>query len=1072
MVCATCKSLGGCAMDLWTTDANSSTFDKKTFKNAGFRMTLPEHYIFDNRIEFEYKYTLNSNSASYKSILAAVSIKNVFGEVSTDNEIQERIMGSRIVKCSAAISNVKSVSNADIDFMYLGTDGQKCIVKYKYERHASFPTFLGIERCDMSEPEKNYFISCIQASEQKEKTQDRPDESHAAVEVLRESRYRNMLTDYLDALQREKAFLKNNGGKKYKVSNGIRLTGDNREYYYQFEMETELFLSDDAPVIIKTSSGERADGKALVCEEFQIIISINKDLGECVPRAELAVEPWKLLGAQYDRITQLNRIDHPLAMKIVEDGPAYATKKPIELIPKGQDKVCERLATNDITVVWGPPGTGKTYTMSEIAIDYMKRGKNVLIVSHSNVSVDGVIKKISDSLRKTGDFEYLQNGQVLRYGYIRDHELSADEEVSSYNYALKRSADIKRAIDALLSEKDSLKNQVDLDERKKVQIEKQLAKYRKKIRDEEKKNVTKAKIIGTTISKITVDKLFEYKMYDLVMFDEVSMAYVTQLVCAASFAKERFVCVGDFMQLPPIAQDESAKLTLEKDIFEYLGITDHNGGMYYHPWLVMLDTQRRMYPDIAEFVNKKIYNGLLQNHSSTVKNNIKTVEASPLAGNALNMIDLFGTYAAASKNGDNSRFNILSAVVSFASGLSSESEQVQSVGIITPYAAQMRLIRAMINDYRYKKTTNLTCSTVHQFQGSESDVIVFDAVESYPTAKAGYLMSKNPNTVKRLINVAITRTRGKLINVANSKFWLKEFESQKDHTYYQFVSHLTTKRNVVGCSGKRLQTYLSELNTGNNIHIYLQLEECFDRIKADFDSAIHQIIISIPDGKLIDGHEELLRLVESAQRRGVQILMKSKSYEQLPQEWKKYCVASENADFPLVMIDKKTIWYGVPLSKGEFKVGTTGFQTVCQTIIRIKGENTIDMISSLSELDTKKVGNRTCALLSKDQHERKTKGNIADSFGGFPAWIAGKEFCPRCKHPMQLSKGRSGRYFLQCSNSDCDNREYLRPEMINHYIRMNDIVCSQDGGELTAKIGQYGVYIVCDGGHTVKPDQI
>ena len=33
---------------------------------------------------------------------------------------------------STVISNVKSVSNADIDFMYLGTDWQKCIVKYKY----------------------------------------------------------------------------------------------------------------------------------------------------------------------------------------------------------------------------------------------------------------------------------------------------------------------------------------------------------------------------------------------------------------------------------------------------------------------------------------------------------------------------------------------------------------------------------------------------------------------------------------------------------------------------------------------------------------------------------------------------------------------------------------------------------------------------------------------------------------------------------------------------------------------------------------------------------------------------
>lgn len=37
---------------------------------------------------------------------------------------------------------------------------------------------------------------------------------------------------------------------------------------------------------------------------------------------------------------------------------------------------------------------------------------------------------------------------------------------------------------------------------------------------------------------------------------------------------------------------------------------------------------------------------------------------------------------------------------------------------------------------------------------------------------------------------------------------------------------------------------------------------------------------------------------------------------------------------------------------------------------------------------------------------------------------------------------------------------------------INNVVCPQDGGELTAKLGQYGVYIMCDCGHSIKPDQI
>ena len=63
-----------------------------------------------------------------------------------------------------------------------------------------------------------------------------------------------------------------------------------------------------------------------------------------------------------------------------------------------------------------------------------------------------------------------------------------------------------------------------------MEIERKLGRLRKKIRNQEKIYVENAKLVGTTISKVTVDELFKFKQYDLVMFDEVSMAYITQLV--------------------------------------------------------------------------------------------------------------------------------------------------------------------------------------------------------------------------------------------------------------------------------------------------------------------------------------------------------------------------------------------------------------------------------------------------------------------------------------------------------------------------------------------------------------
>lgn len=1045
------------------------SMDAKTFGRINFLMTIPKPTLFDERIGFLFQYKVRPGMNNFKTILVASSIKNAFGEVQKYNNGKQKLFKAQAVSFSMDAYKIKGLIKTEISFLYLCSDGQKCVIKYRFERTGAQPVFLGVERCLMTEEEKDYYIALItevdDISNQEASTSNTNDN-------LTYTSNNNLLQEYVDALRKETIFLKNNGGKKHKVSNGKRLAAGKEGYSYQFEMESELFLPEDAPLVIDTNAGTHAEGSVLVCEEFQIIIIVNQDLGEKVFKAEIRVEPWKLLVAQVDRLSAINERQHPVALKLIKEGPANATKRSIANIPKGQEKVKENVTKNDITVVWGPPGTGKTYTMSDIAVDFIKNGKTVLIVSHSNVSVDGVIKKVAQKLRDGKQDQFLEKGLVLRYGYVRDAELSKDPYASSFNYAMNHCSDLKRQMEGLLLQKDTLKNEGSLTGKQLVDIEKKLGYLRGKIREQEKIYVAKAKLIGTTISKVTVDSLFKYEQYDLVMFDEVSMAYVTQLACAASFAKSKFLCVGDFMQLPPIAQDQVAKAALEKDIFEYLGITGNAEEMYYHPWLVMLDTQRRMYPDIAEFVNKKVYGNLLKNHKDTVHNNKHIVDSAPLKGHALNMIDLYGTYAAASKNADNSRFNILSAIVSFGVGLSSESAEVTSVGIITPYAAQMRLIRAMLKDYKSKKETNIVCSTVHQFQGSESDVIVFDAVESYPTSKAGFLMSKNLNSVKRLINVAITRARGKLINVGNSKFWLKEFANKKTHIYYQFIAHLTEKQNVVSCKDKKLQKYLASLNTGNHIKIYLRQDECLDRIKKDFDSAEHQIIISIPDGELKDEANTILELIKAAEKRGIQILMKSNTYPSLPDEWKKYCVASENALFPLVMIDGKTIWYGIPLSKGKFKVKDYGFATVCDILIRIKGESTIEMISSLSELTLKRIGNGTTPLLPKTSKEIGYASEGSENRITFPGWIAKKQFCPECKHHLVLTKGKTGKYYLRCPEKNCSHTEIIKIEMINHYIDMNNIVCPQDKGELTAKIGPYGVYISCNHGHTVKLEQI
>ncbi len=80
---------------------------------------------------------------------------------------------------------------------------------------------------------------------------------------------------------------------------------------------------------------------------------------------------------------------------------------------------------------------------------------------------------------------------------------------------------------------------------------------------------------------------------------------------------------------------------------------------------------------------------------------------------------------------------------------------------------------------------DIIAATVHRFQGSERDVMVFDTVDSAPQDRAGMLVTGKDS--KRLINVAITRTKGKFIHVGDRNFIEKHI--YKGKTLRQLVDH-------------------------------------------------------------------------------------------------------------------------------------------------------------------------------------------------------------------------------------------------------------------------------------------
>jgi hypothetical protein len=722
--------------------------------------------------------------------------------------------------------------------------------------------------------------------------------------------------------------------------------------------------------------------------------------------------------------------------------------------------------------------------MAQIAIRHMKAGEKVLIVSHSNVSVDGVIIKIVEQLNDRDGLAYLKSGNVLRYGIVRDPALSEHPYATSFNYTTGKIPYLARRRDELLERKKELKRKDKSMSQERVQLEEELREIRKKIKDNETLYVKQARILATTISKVVIDSLFDDAAYDVVMFDEASMAYSPQIFAASMLARKHFICVGDFQQLAPIAQSPAAAETLKKDIYSFLKIRGSSGKIYYHPWLVMLDEQRRMHPDIAAFSNYYIYKGLLKNHPSVLTGRNMIVGGEPLPGHAMNLIDLSGTYAAAQKNEDNSRFNILSAVLSFQTAIDAEKNGNDSVGIIAPYAAQVRLIRAMIQDYRNSgKATNLVSATVHQFQGSESDVIVFDMVEGFPFSKPGWLTSKNDNgAVTKLVNVAVTRARGKFIAVADDRFWNTKFEdSDPNNMLYRLTSYMKAKAHHVRHKDGLLEDHVSDIDASPVVKTWiaetdLQLKDLLKRILKDISSAKDRIAISIPDGQMSNKsfssfNNTIILAIDEAKSRGIHIYMKSNSVDLLPAGWKKYCNETKNAYFPLIMIDERVTWYGIPITRGMLKSNksSSSYNTISNIIARITGEHSIEMILSLTDLMSVDDGKNKYPLTEK---YFVGSGILPPTKMRPPlsAYVAQNLYCDDCHTPMLMLKSKKGSVYLKCPK--CADMQYMDPDFVNQYIKKYSLTCPQDKGSIFCGLGKYGLYVKCSNNHFLSPDEI
>ncbi len=438
-------------------------------------------------------------------------------------------------------------------------------------------------------------------------------------------------------------------------------------------------------------------------------------------------------------------------------------------------------------------------------------------------------------------------------------------------------------------------------------MEDELKKVRRLLRDEESKLARDARFLATTIARASVDPVLFGRRFDAVLYDEVGMALVPQVVLASVMAHERMCCFGDFRQLPPIVDERVPEL--KGDIFDRLGIVESVDGGWPHDLLVMLTEQRRFHPEIASFVGEELYGGLLETNReaakmSTLRSREYCGELGPMA-----LVDLSKMPSLCLRD-SKSHYNLMSAsvCVDLAVGMPDDWR----VAIITPYRSQAGLVNAMLRD-RLGGTERVRGATVHGFQGSEAEAVIFDVVDCAPRDSLGMLLRDNRGGMAdRLLNVAITRAKYKFVMVANLA-GMQDIFPPEELLLRRLMDAIAGQGGVV--SGNAVLSLLN--GPSGQFYIRGSAEGAWNRLVEDIEASREEVLLVL--ARSLSGTptqiNQMVAALVAAVRRGVRVEVYGKAARELPP-----CPGGfvGNVDglpnTALAIVDGEIAWNGLPCS--------------------------------------------------------------------------------------------------------------------------------------------------------------
>jgi DNA replication ATP-dependent helicase Dna2 len=375
--------------------------------------------------------------------------------------------------------------------------------------------------------------------------------------------------------------------------------------------------------------------------------------------------------------------------------------------------VVQALGASHFHLIQGPPGTGKTETIAHIAAELISQGLRVFVTAPTHTAINNCLNAVAAIQRDPS--------RVVKIG--ADHQAA---EIIENRYVSRREK-LSHFIYSIVP--DFSKNGI---------------------------------VIGGTpyCFCYPASKRLEGWEFDVAIIDEAAQMSIPQAIATMS-KSNKFIFVGDHQQLDPIIPSGTGLSMFAESIFSRLA-------RLYPRDRSLLRTSYRLNEGLMRIPNILFYNNELDSAVSGVSasENIVSKEMSEIWENKdPKVLYLHQEFDAQGRSPYEAR--IVSELVSDLIG---HGVDLNSIGIISPYRAQVREIRKALNQrlgWREKKgTTTLFVDTVDRIQGQQRDYIIYSMANSNPLESKRRLdFFYSPNR----LNVAITRAMKKCIVIANYK---------------------------------------------------------------------------------------------------------------------------------------------------------------------------------------------------------------------------------------------------------------------------------------------------------------